>query len=288
MHKLALHQITMMDGGPEGLVRFAAKAGLDRVCLFTATPTDENGRNMFPIVGAAKVKSFQDLLRQHDVRVINAEYFPVMNGQDVSQYLPAIASAAELGAKRLVTHIHETSRQRAEDQLFDLCEMANDNGLEVGLEFTGFAHGCNSLNAAVALHDRMNKSNLKIAIDALHLFRTGGTLDHLKAVDPAIIGYVQLCDGPDFRRSDDYVPEAMNRMIPGEGVFPLKELVSLLEPHVDIDIEVPNFEIVAEDERKSWASRAIAASQSQFDKAGTSVDGAGKGTSDKSSQSLTD
>ena len=211
MRKLALHQITIMDGGPEGLVRFAAEAGLDGVCLFTDTPRNANG------------------------------------------------------AKRLVTHIHETEILRAEDQLSSLCAMALAHGLEVGLEFTGFSAGCNGLNAAAALHGRVDQPNLKIAIDALHLFRTGGTLEQLKASDPAIIGYAQLCDGPDFRLSDDYLDEAMNRMIPGEGVFPLKKLMTLLGPHVDIDIEVPSFAVPAGSDARTWAHRAVTASRNLFD-----------------------
>jgi sugar phosphate isomerase/epimerase len=261
MHKLALHQITMMEGGPEGLVRFAAEAGLDGVCLFTATPLDAKGQDMFPVVNPAATSSFKRLLRDHDMRIINAEYFPVMPERDVTEYLPAIMLAAELGAKRLVTHIHETDRQRAEDQLSKLCAMALVNGLGVGLEFTGFSYGCNSLGSAATLHGRVNQPNLTIAIDALHLFRTGGTLEQLQAVDPAIIGYAQLCDGPDFRPSSDYLDEAMNRMIAGEGVFPLRDFVALLGPHIDIDIEVPNSAPLAGSGARVWAHRAIAASR---------------------------
>ncbi|PHR15726.1 MAG: hypothetical protein COA41_16525 [Sphingopyxis sp.] len=261
MHKLALHQITMMEGGPEGLVRFAAGAGLAGVCLFTATPLNADGGNMFPVVEPNAATSFKQLLRDHEVRIINAEYFPVVAERNVTDYLPAIALAAELGTKRIVTHIHESDRHRAEDQLSSLCLLARDNGLEVGLEFTGFAAGCNSLTRAVEWHGHVRQSNLTIAIDALHLFRTGGTLEQIQALDPAIIGYAQLCDGPDFHRSDDYIPEAMSRMIPGEGVFPLHELVALLGPHVDIDIEVPHSAPQTATEATNWAERAITASR---------------------------
>ena len=242
MHKLALHQITMMEGGPEGLVRFAAAAGLDGVCLFTATPLDSDGRDMFPVVEPAAAASFRRLLRDHQLRIL----------------------AAELGARRLVTHIHDTGGRRAEDQLSRLCVMAGEQGLDVGLEFTGFAGGCNSLASAVALHGRVDQPNLGIAIDALHLVRTGGTLDQVQAVDPAIIAYAQLCDGPDFRIADDYIAEAMHRMIPGEGVFPLRKLVALLGPHVDIDVEVPGPALATGRDARARARSAIAASRELF------------------------
>ncbi|QJB70144.1 sugar phosphate isomerase/epimerase family protein [Parasphingorhabdus halotolerans] len=259
MRELALHQITMMDGGPEGLVRFAAEMRLRRVCLFTASPRHAGGSNMFPVVDADNAGSFKKFLRDHHVSIINAEYFPIMPDCDVSEYTGALELAADLGATRAVTHIHETSIIRAEDQLAKLCALATSLGMEVGLEFTGFAKGCDSLIAAKAWHDRMGQANLKIAIDALHLFRTGGALEQMEALDPEMIGYAQICDGPDFRLSDDYIAEAMNRQIPGDGIFPLKEFVTLLGDHVDIDIEVPHTGGISP---KAWATRAVHASQS--------------------------
>ncbi len=264
MRDLALHQITMMDGGPEGLVRFAKEMGISRVCLFTASPAHEDGRDMFPVVAPDDQRKMRALLDECGVSILNAEYFPVTADHDVTDYLPAIDCAAALGAKRLITHIHETMPGRAEDQLAALCSMARERGLEVGLEFTGFAAGCNSLQKAVDLHGRLDQSNLAIAVDALHLFRTGGTLTQLEAADPAIIGYAQLCDGPDLRLSSDYLDEAMNRMLPGQGVFPLQKFVTLLGPHVDIDIEVPCFRSGASADARIWAREAIAASRLLF------------------------
>lgn len=107
----------------------------------------------------------------------------------------------------------------------------------------------------------MKQPNMKIAIDALHLFRTGGTLEQLKTVNPQIIGYAQLCDGPHFRKSDDYVEEAMNRMIPGEGMFPLRALIELLGDHVNLDIEVPHYAAAPHFNPENWARQAIAASK---------------------------
>lgn len=261
MRNLALHQITMTQGGPVGLVEFAAKAGLKKICLFTTSPTSGNGENMFSVVAAADKQAFQSLMANNGVSIINAEYFPIMPDAQVTQYTAALELAAELGARRAVTHIHETNPARINDQLGMFCEMARNLDMEVGLEFTGFAKGCDSLEKAVKLHRDTSQQNLKIAIDALHLFRTGGTLEQLKTVDPHIIGYAQICDGPHFRKSDDYVEEAMNRMIPGEGMFPLRALIDILGEHVDLDIEVPHYASGPHFDAEDWAHQAIAASK---------------------------
>lgn len=261
MRDLALHQITMTQGGPTGLVRFAAEARLTKVCLFTATPLTADDKPMFAIVEPSDQTEFQNLLADNDVSIINAEYFPVMPETDVTGYAAALELAAALGAKRAVTHIHEVDPTRIADQLGTLCAIGSDLGMEIGLEFTGFAKGCDSLEKAVKLHQAMDQPNLKIAIDALHLFRTGGTMDQLKTVDPQIIGYAQICDGPHFRKSDSYVEEAMNRMIPGEGMFPLRALIDLLGDDVDLDIEVPHYTTGPHFDAENWAHQAIAASK---------------------------
>ncbi len=259
MRNLAIHQITMMEGGPAGLVRFAARAGLRKICLFTATPAHPDGSDMFPVVKPSKRNMFIQLMEGHNITIINAEYFPIMAGLEVKEYEAALTLAAALRAKRIVTHIHETDPARAEDQLGQLCDMADRLNLQVGLEFTGFAKGCDSLDNAVAWASKMGHPHLKIAVDALHLFRTGGTLAQLRRVDPALIGYAQICDGPDMRVTDDYLDEAMFRMIPGEGAFPLSEFVEAFAPHVDLDIEVPGH--AGAETASNRAMRAIEASR---------------------------
>ncbi len=258
MQEPGVHQISYMEEGPEGLVRLAAECGLDRICLFTHSPLHDDGSRMFPIVEAGQVLSFRRLLQDSGIGITNAEYFPIMTELEITAYLPALDVAAELGAKRIVTHVHEMDEARTAGQLSLLCEAAAERQLLVGLEFTGFAAGCNSLAKALRWQARLARPNLQVAVDALHFFRTGGTLEELRGVDPTIIGYAQLCDGPDLRVCDDYLDEAMHRMIPGEGVFPLAEFLSILPPGVDLDIEVPGMGHARPRER---AVQAIAASR---------------------------
>ena len=106
--------------------------------------------------------------------------------------------------------------------------------------------------------------------DALHLFRTGGTLDALRAVDPAVIGYAQICDGPDLRVTGDYLDEAMHRMVPGTGVFPLQKFVGILGAQVDLDIEVPGFG--SQGNPGERAMRAVIASQKLLEERETEID----------------
>jgi sugar phosphate isomerase/epimerase len=60
------------------------------------------------------------------------------------------------------------------------------------------------------------------------------------AVPAAAIAYAQLCDGPDLRLRGDYLPEAMDRMVPGDGAFPIAAILDALPAATALDVEVPS------------------------------------------------
>jgi sugar phosphate isomerase/epimerase len=82
-------------------------------------------------------------------------------------------------------------------------------------------------------------------VDALHVQRCGVSLGALRAVDPALISYVQLCDAPLAApgagpASADAVHEARAaRLLPGEGRLPLRELLAALPDGLSVAVEAP-------------------------------------------------
>jgi sugar phosphate isomerase/epimerase len=88
------------------------------------------------------------------------------------------------------------------------------------------------------------RSNASVLIDALHFSRSGGIPAHVAQVDPSLLRYAQLCDAPaDMPGPTDtpaLVREARTgRLLPGEGVLPLAELVAALPAEVPIAVEAP-------------------------------------------------
>jgi sugar phosphate isomerase/epimerase len=74
----------------------------------------------------------------------------------------------------------------------------------------------------------------------MHFFRLKNTVDEFAALDPALIGYVQLADAPWAQRFDTYIEEAMyERMAPGEGELPLAAFLAHVPDGVVISIEIP-------------------------------------------------
>jgi sugar phosphate isomerase/epimerase len=82
-------------------------------------------------------------------------------------------------------------------------------------------------------------------VDALHVQRCGVPLAALRAVDPALISYVQLCDAPLAApgagpASADAVHEARAaRLLPGAGQLPLRELLAALPDGIPVAVEAP-------------------------------------------------
>ena len=244
MRTAALHHLTVRTVAPAQLPAIAAAAGFREVCLFTHVPavtlTGSGGASApFPLVTAQNAPAVAAALREHGVGVINCEYFPVSATVPVGNYRDALALGAQLGARRAVTHIHDTDSSRAVDRLGQLADLAAEYGLGLGLEFMGLSPACNSIARAAWYARQVGRANLGIAIDALHLIRTGGSPDDVRALPGELIAYAQLCDGASLRPARDYRGEALDRLMPGGGIFPLVEIVRALPLTTDLDIEVP-------------------------------------------------
>lgn len=274
MRPLALHQITAIEANPLELVSIAKAVGCDQVCVFVRAPlvpvegTDQLAP-LFPTIDETMIAPMQARLAETGIGIMNAEYFPIEADTDVESYRAPLATAGALGAKRAVTHVHDTDFAQAAGNLARLCDLAAGYGLDVGLEFMGLSPGCTSLARARQLVESAGRPNLGIAIDALHFVRTGATVAEVAALPPGMIAYVQLCDGAHLSIGNDYRHEALNRLAPGEGVFPLHDLLRALPPDVPIDVEVPSVELQRQGmPATDRARRAVVAARAILERAG--------------------
>jgi sugar phosphate isomerase/epimerase len=82
-----------------------------------------------------------------------------------------------------------------------------------------------------------------VLVDALHLSRSGGVPEDLRALPHDVLRSVQLCDAPAARpaTTDALIKEARGgRLLPGEGDLPLGRLLAELPDHAVLSVEVPN------------------------------------------------
>jgi sugar phosphate isomerase/epimerase len=241
---LALHQITAMEASPVELVAIAADVGCQGVVVFTHVPAvslpDGKPSRAFPLVTADTKRAMQQALRARHISVGNVEFFPIKADVAVESYRDGLALGGELGAARAVTHVHDTDPARAVENLGRLADLALEYGLSLGLEFMGLTPGCDSIHKAAWFVEQVKRPNLAIAVDALHLARTGGTPADIAALPAHYFAYSQICDGRGLHRSTDYLPEALDRLMPGDGDFPLLAMIEALPLTAALDVEVPS------------------------------------------------
>lgn len=242
--QLVLHQITAMDVTPPLFARMAAEAGCDQISVFTNCPQvilpGQSARLDFPTITPEIQRDMHNALSDHGVSVNGVEYFPILGGVDVSDYVAGLALGGELGALRAVTHIHDLDASQAVDSLGRLCELAAAHGLTVGVEFTPLTRGCASLAKAAWFVDQVGRSDFTIGIDCLHFVRSGASIDDVASMDPRYFGNAQICDGHGLHGSDHYMSEAHDRELPGKGDFPLTAILEAIPESVPIEIEVPS------------------------------------------------
>jgi sugar phosphate isomerase/epimerase len=178
-------------------------------------------------------------MRDRGVSISLGEGLTIKPGLDVASRAAELELLRELGVTRINTVSMDPDLPRTLDQCARLAEMARALGIETTTE-CGPDLALKNLAAAVDAVRHVGQPDFKLLIDTMHLVRTGGTAVELAALDPALIGYVQLSDAPLVGRFATYFEEAMyERMVPGTGELPLVEILAALPRDVIIGLEVP-------------------------------------------------
>ena len=234
MH-LSLHQLTALDAPPIELVSIAQALGVGSVCLFTHVPEAAAGR--FPVVAQADVDEVRRALEDAGVTLSNLEVFSLDRNGPRTDLDAGLAIGAALGATRATGHLHEIdSEQEAIDRFATFADQAARHGIIAGLEYNNFSAITNVASAERIVRGAGSGS---IVLDLLHTVRGGASLNDIERVAD-LVSYAQLCDGPSDMASDGRWREAVGeRLLPGEGEFPLIELLLPLHDDVMFDIEVP-------------------------------------------------
>jgi sugar phosphate isomerase/epimerase len=238
---LGIELISVMAMPPVEFVTLAAELGITRIGLagapITANPHGFPGWNL--ITDAALRRETRAALTANGVTVALGEGFLMMPGIEIVDSAPALDAMAELGAPRVNGIVMEADRPRAFDQFGRFAEMAAARGMSATIEFLPLAWPA-TLAEAVAFVKDSGAPNGQVLVDAMHLFRSGGTAEELAAVDPALIGHIQLCDVPMPARNPDYGDEARHeRLAPGDGDLPLAGFIAAVPPGLTIGLEVP-------------------------------------------------
>jgi len=250
MHALSLHHLSVMDLSPDELVDVAAELGCAHVCLFSFQP---RGAFAMPVVQDGDVAALRRRLDDAGMSVLGTTYFALQADTDIADYQPGLDRSARLGARHANCRVIDRDEARTIDRFGRFAELCVARGLVPLIEPSG--HGLRDAQPqALRIIEAVGHGAL--TLDPLHIARTGTGWEDVEALDPAMVGYVQICDGPAEAGPDDYAREgSQDRLPPGEGDFPLERLVRATPPGMPISVEIPCRFL----REQGYAGRALAA-----------------------------
>lgn len=239
--RLGIGMLSVFGLPPIELVDLAAKLGCRHISVAVrGMPLVPLGYPPFSLKDDARLR--RDLLAalgDRGVGISLGDGFVVLPGADVSALRGDLDALAELGVPRINVVSLDPDLPRTLDQFAALTELAAQRDIDTVVEpVPGLTIG--DLSAALAAEEYVGRREFRLLIDTMHLVRSGSGAAEVAAIDADRIGYAQLNDTTLRPRIDNYLEEAMfERMVPGEGELPLRELLCALPADTVLEIEVP-------------------------------------------------
>lgn len=228
-----LEHLTLLGVSPPDLVTMAAAAGFGAVGLRISPATDDE-RPWPASPGSPMLAETAGRCADTGIKVLDVE--AVRLGERAADYSPVLEAAAELGARFVNAICDDPDLARLADSFAGLAAEARKYGIRAVVEFMAY-RSVHSLRQAVTIAAASDGGG--ILIDALHVQRCGASLSALRAVDPALVSYVQLCDAPRQAPADEIREARSGRLLPGDGELSLAGLVAALPDGIPLAVEAP-------------------------------------------------
>lgn len=237
MDRLAIEFICVLGMPPVEFVELARELSVSNIGLapqpITANPQGFPAWNLLqdkPLLRETKAA-----LADNGIRVSLGEGFLIRENFEPATFAPMLDLFAELSAPV----VNAVNMGASPETFGRFARLAAERGLRTTVEFLPLMPPA-SFAEALAFVDACRETNAQVLVDAMHFFRGGSTIAEIAAVDPARIGYVQLCDVPMPAKTGDYGHEAREeRLAPGDGDLPLADLIRALPRDMILGLEVP-------------------------------------------------
>jgi sugar phosphate isomerase/epimerase len=264
VHRLGIDTQTVFGMPPVELVTLAADLGCGHVSTgLGPVPWKLDCFPQWSLRDDAALRlEMAAAMRDRGVSIALAEGFAIRPHTQARDFAADLDLFAGLGARFASSVSMDADLARVLDQFAVLADMTAERNMGFLIEFAP-PHPINNLEQAVSVVSKLGRPNVGLVIDAMHLFRSGATVDELAAIAPGLIGYVQLCDVPLVDQGKPYMEEAcFERMYPGNGELPLTDLLRVIPDDVGIGLEVPNrAHAGGKDELRKFIERTVEASR---------------------------
>lgn len=261
---LSLAALGFLELDPPTMLDVAAEAGFSSVSLRTwaAVP----GGQEYPLLEGGRLSGMtEERMAATGVGILQIELVSLARNVEIESYRPVLEGGAALGARRVVA-CGDDEDGVVTERLAELCDLAAELGMSVDLEFMPFRRLA-TLPQALEIVARADRENAQVMVDALHLFRSGGSAADVAAAPSTRIGVCQLCDAPIVGPADaELASEARERrLLPGDGELPLRDLLAALPGGVSLAVEVPNQLLFADLQPVDRARLAYGATATLFE-----------------------
>ena len=259
--EIALANLMVLDADPPGVVTAAVAAGFDAVTLRLADGTGDPN----PLVDDAPTRARTAApCASTGSACSTSRSSACAPTADVAALEPMLACAAELGARHLLVVSQDPDPRRSARTFAAVADAAAVHGVRAVLEFMVFS-AVRTIADAWAILEASERPDAGLLVDPLHLARSGGSpadVAALAAAHPARFPYAQLCDAPATAPGTEsrvlFTEAVEDRLLPGEGGLPLRELIAGLPAGVPLSVETPTRALAAAPPAER-ARRAIAA-----------------------------
>ena len=238
-HRLVLGWLNCPEVAAPDLIAVAAQSGFDAVGLRITGRRPGDG--LPSVVGdVAMLAAMRKRAGEAGLSIHNVSAYHVYPNLGLSELSPVLDAAEALGAPSLLVGCYDEDHSRFAERMASLADAAASRKVRLFLEFVPFS-GCKTLREALTIVRAVNRANFGMIVDPLHLARSGGEPDDVRAIPRDRLFFMQLCDaGKTTPAGVDLPIEARGmRLAPGDGALPLARLFDLVPQDIDVECEFP-------------------------------------------------
>ena len=250
---LALAHLTILGTPPPVMAALAATAGYQSIGVRLLPATTAEVRHDMGS-GSYLLTETRKALEDTGVTVLDVEALSLDANMNRDDWLAALEVAEGLGASILNVIGSDPLRDRLTESFAALAADAREFGVRASLEPISY-QAVSTIGDAASIITEVGMGG--IMLDTLHFQRAGGQLKDIENIPVTHFSMVQLSDGPILERTSVEIPpndpmgqkegattreleSRVLRDLPGDGGFPLVDLLRRLGPTLPVSVEVPN------------------------------------------------
>jgi sugar phosphate isomerase/epimerase len=265
-HEYSLAHLTVLALAPPEMIDVAADAGYRYVGLRLNRVT--TAEVLYPLVtDRSLLAATKARLAATGIRVLDVELARMDPANDARSYVPLLETAAELGARHVITQLPDPDRLRAVDRFAEICDLAAPLRVGIDLEFPSWTE-TPGLSAAAQVLRQVDQPNAGILVDVLHFDRSDSSLEELRSLPRRWFRFAHVCDAPaehPTTKEGLLHTARAERLFPGDGGIDVRGILACMPDDIPYALEIPGDTLVSQIGLREYARRALRRAKAHLD-----------------------